>query len=280
MKRFVGRARFLFLTLVLLMDCSLVYQRTDKKAVRTIITGACAHRGDSKNAPENTIAAFVSAVEKGAHQIEFDVALSKDGRLVIIHDSTVDRTTNGTGKVSELTFDELRALDAGSSFDARFAGTRIPTLEETLEVIPPEILCNVHLKGTHGLGRLVARRIAAMDRLEQCFLACTVEQAQAAQAVIPAIKICNMSGQRTANSSYPDETIALGSEFIQLLGDATDPEVYKSVVQKLHQHGIKVNHCCTSDEPTIRFLIEAGVDYILTDDLDLCLNILAEYGKQ
>lgn len=241
-------------------------------------TAACAHRGDLKNAPENTLPAFELAVQKGAAQIEFDVTLSRDRRLVILHDSTVDRTTNGRGRVAEMNFAELRKLDAGSWFHPRFAGVRVPTLEETLESIPPRIICNVHLKQASGVALLAAKKIAAMGRLKQCFLACDLAQASAARKTVPGIQICNMQGQRGADSDYPDRTISMDSEYIQLLGKPQDKSVYKSVVKKLHRHGVMVNHCCASDEDGIRFLAEAGVDYILTDDLDLCLKVLAKFG--
>jgi len=75
--------------------------------------GLCAHRGAMETHPENTITAFREAIKAGVHMIEFDVQLSKDKKLAVIHDATVDRTTNGTGKVSELTLAEIRKLDAG-----------------------------------------------------------------------------------------------------------------------------------------------------------------------
>lgn len=91
-----------------------------------------AHRGDSSAAPENTMPAFASTTHAGAKYFEIDVRLSKDGVPVVIHDSTVDRTTNGTGVVAEMTAAELRALDAGSWFSDSFADTKIPTLDEVL----------------------------------------------------------------------------------------------------------------------------------------------------
>jgi glycerophosphoryl diester phosphodiesterase len=93
-----------------------------------------AHRGDSLAAPENTMPAFISSISRGADYLELDIRLSKDGIPVVIHDSTVDRTTDGTGLVSEMTLAELRALDAGSWLSESFANTRIPTLEEVLAV--------------------------------------------------------------------------------------------------------------------------------------------------
>jgi glycerophosphoryl diester phosphodiesterase len=98
-----------------------------------------AHRGASGHAPENTMAAFQLAMEQGADGIELDVMLSKDGRLVVIHDDTVDRTTSSTGRVKDMTLAQLQALDAGS-------GEKIPTLEEVFEIFGGQFLINIELK--------------------------------------------------------------------------------------------------------------------------------------
>lgn len=94
-----------------------------------------AHRGAARFAPENTLPAIEAALDRGARFIELDVRSTKDGVPVLLHDGTVDRTTNGSGAVSQLTLAELRQLDAGSWFGEEFAGTRIPTLEEALQTI-------------------------------------------------------------------------------------------------------------------------------------------------
>lgn len=93
-----------------------------------------AHRGLLKHAPENTMANFRACIALGMG-FEFDVARTKDGYLVVIHDDTVDRTTNGTGKVAEMTLHEIRQLDAGNWFDARFLGEKVPTVDEVLALI-------------------------------------------------------------------------------------------------------------------------------------------------
>ncbi|WP_460801260.1 glycerophosphodiester phosphodiesterase [Microbacterium sp. GXF6406] len=92
-----------------------------------------AHRGNSAQAPENTLPAFASMAAADAAYLELDIRLSADGIPMVIHDATVDRTTDGTGNVSEMTARELRALDAGSWFSEDFRSTRIPTLAEALE---------------------------------------------------------------------------------------------------------------------------------------------------
>ncbi|WP_226673481.1 glycerophosphodiester phosphodiesterase [Rossellomorea aquimaris] len=108
-----------------------------------------AHRGVSGEAPENTLAAFKAAAESGAHGIELDVQLTKDGQIVVIHDETIDRTTNGTGYVKDMTWEQLRTYDAGSWFHSTFQGESIPSLEEVLDVVTAHhdsMIINIELK--------------------------------------------------------------------------------------------------------------------------------------
>jgi glycerophosphoryl diester phosphodiesterase len=104
-----------------------------------------AHRGASAYAPENTLAAFRLAFEQGAQLIEYDVKLTADNQVVVIHDQTVDRTTNGKGRVNQLTLPELKKLDAGLWFNDKFHGEGIPTLDEVFEGIGNKLFMNVEL---------------------------------------------------------------------------------------------------------------------------------------
>lgn len=94
-----------------------------------------AHRGASAYAPENTLAAFRLALEQGADGIELDAKLTADGKVVVIHDAAVNRTTNGSGAVKDLPLAKLRELDAGAHFSKAFMGEKIPTLEEVFEAV-------------------------------------------------------------------------------------------------------------------------------------------------
>ena len=240
-------------------------------------TLACAHRGDQETAPENTLPAIVSAVRNNARQIEFDVKFCRGGRLVILHDPTVDRTTNGKGPVAEIGFDALRGLDAGSWFLSAFAGTRIPTLEEVIDAVPPGRLLNVHLADVPGLAAATARSIAGLGRLGDVFLACTEKQAVEARALYPALRICNMSRQDGDLRAYVERTIASGAQFIQLRDTGGGiPVELAAAVRRLHQHGVTVNYFGAQEEAKIRALAAAGVDYVLTDKLALCRKVLGE----
>ena len=123
-----------------------------------------AHRGYSSKAPENTMPAFELALEVGSGGIELDVHLSKDGEIVVIHDSTLNRTTNGSGLVSELTMAELRELDAGSWFSPEFKGEKLLTLGQVLELIKNhDILLNVETKMALGFEQLNEKVAALLD---------------------------------------------------------------------------------------------------------------------
>jgi glycerophosphoryl diester phosphodiesterase len=238
---------------------------------------ASAHRGDQKTAPESTVPAIRLAAEKGAHQIEFDVQMTRDGQLVCIHDATVDRTTDGLGGISELTFDEVRALDAGGWKAPEYAGVLVPTYREVLEAAPPPVLLNVHLRDIPGLVEEVVRQTVDMDRVGQCVLACSAPQLEVSRRLCPELRICSMDRQGPPDSDYADRTIHLGAEFIQIWGwDDTMPEV----VARLHEAGVTVNYFGTEAPDVMRRLVNADVDYILTDDLDLCLSVLGEYGVE
>jgi glycerophosphoryl diester phosphodiesterase len=115
-----------------------------------------AHRGSSVDRPENTLASTLRAIEAGATAVEVDVRTTRDGYLVLSHDATLDRTTDGTGRIGEKTLEEIRRLDAGSWFDKRYAAERVPTLVEVLGVCRGKIDVLLDLKET---GDDYARRV-------------------------------------------------------------------------------------------------------------------------
>ena len=105
-----------------------------------------AHRGNSGLAPENTLAAFARAMQTKAEWIELDVHLSADGEVVVMHDGTVDRCTDGHGLIAEMTLAEIKELDAGSWFGEEFAGERVPTLAEVVALVGERLRINVEIK--------------------------------------------------------------------------------------------------------------------------------------
>src|SRR5215472_16636271 len=107
---------------------------------------AIAHRGEHLHNPENTMPAFQEAVRLGADYVEVDVRTTADGKLVLSHDASVDRCTNGKGEVAKMTFDEIRALDAGVKKGPEFAGTKIPAFDEVLDCARRKINIYVDVK--------------------------------------------------------------------------------------------------------------------------------------
>ena len=239
------------------------------------VRGLCAHRGAMSTHPENTIPAFQEAIRLGAQMVEFDVQLTKDGALVLMHDLTVDRTTNGKGKVTDMSLADLKALDAGCKKDPRFAGTRVPTFEEALAVFPRNVWLNCHLKGGAGPGEATAKVIAKTGRSHQAFLAATAAAARAARVVVPNILICNMERQDDS-MVYVQATIAMKASFIQLLGKTGD--VPAEIIQRLHQAGVRINYFRDESPEGLRRQWAAGVDFPLVNDLAAAIPIAREFG--
>ena len=239
--------------------------------------GLCAHRGAMGSHPENTLIAFREAVKAGAHMIEFDVWQTKDKKLVVLHDATVDRTTNGIGNIADLTLEEIKQLDAGSWKSHEFMGERIPTLHETLSVMPYNIWLNIHIKGEGDVPGLVAEMLEKENRLHQAFLACSNRGATSARKVAPDIMICNMDRQN-ANWDYVAGTIDMEADFIQLRGELT-PE-FSRFADVLKEHGIRVNYYGTDSPDEIKSLFDYGIDFPLVNDIVNTINIAKQLGIQ
>ncbi len=243
-------------------------------------TFVCAHRGDVKKAPENTLPSFKSAIKKGVHMIEFDVRMTKDGHLVIMHDEKVDRTTNGKGKVQDLLSEEIYKLDAGKWFDETFAGTKVPSLYEVMNIIPYGILCNVHVYGDEFVTEVVAITLKETGQMGRCFIACNNEkQLEAVRRKVPEMKVCLLPEKLEKRRDFIERAIRLKVSYVQV-SFTQGFDRLKEDVELAHQNGIKVNFFSAQDRETIKLLAEMGIDYILTDDVDLCFDVLKEYGTK
>lgn len=128
-----------------------------------------AHRGAKAVAPENTLPAFERALAMGVDGIELDVHCSKDGQLVVIHDESLERTTSGTGKVSDYTAAQLAKIDAGSYFNPAFAGTGVPTLAEVFDLVGNRCRVNVELKSDDPNGGDQAEPLIAMIKARNLY---------------------------------------------------------------------------------------------------------------
>ncbi|MCC6443405.1 MAG: glycerophosphodiester phosphodiesterase [Armatimonadetes bacterium] len=229
-----------------------------------------AHRGDSGHCPENTLAAFRSALEIGADGIELDIHASRDGRLVVCHDATVARTTGQEGRISEMDYDEIRALDAGSRFDARFAGERMPLLDEVLDLALGRGRLYIEVKepGCEALvARLLRERRAVADSLIISFHAdCLL----ALKKLLPDAAL----GFLTVR---PDDLARVAEMGLPAISIACRP-VTADFVEAAHRQGIMVS-CWTVNEPeAMGSLARFGVDSITTDFPARCLSVLGKGG--
>jgi glycerophosphoryl diester phosphodiesterase len=233
-----------------------------------------AHRGACSYAPENTLAAFHLALEQGADGIELDAKLSKDGVVVAIHDKTVDRTTDGSGKVSELTFSELQNLDAGIQFAPRFSRERIPSLEQVLDTLGTKLLINIELTSYASPGDALPEKVAEL-----------VKKAGAERNTIfssfhPSIlgRIRKLMPDVPAGLLTGEGWLQWGNSF---LGRRVSPELIhpyftkatRDFIERAHLDHRKVNTWTVDDPREIIRLVEDGVDGIITDDPLLAIRI-------
>ncbi|NIK67159.1 MULTISPECIES: glycerophosphodiester phosphodiesterase family protein [unclassified Paenibacillus] len=127
------------------------------------------HRGAAGEAPENTLASFMLAAEQGSHMVELDIHLSEDGKLIVCHDDTLDRTTDSSGAIRLLHSATIREADAGSWFSPAFAGEKVPFLEEVYDLLPQHIEINVEVKDSAGslLDQVLLDYLRGESRLER-----------------------------------------------------------------------------------------------------------------
>jgi glycerophosphoryl diester phosphodiesterase len=176
-----------------------------------------AHRGLLRHAPENTLANFRACLELRIG-FEFDVERTKDGHLICIHDDTVDRTTNGTGKVSEQTLVQIRELDAGSWFDPKFAGEKVPTVDEVLRLIAQydqhDVLIAVDLKA-ENVGQEVARlaeQHKVLDRL--LFIGRTITESELRKQIQSASAKAHTAAVANNAEEFPEALAAPNADWV------------------------------------------------------------------
>jgi glycerophosphoryl diester phosphodiesterase len=236
------------------------------------------HRGASAYAPENTLAAFRLALAQGADGFELDVTLSADGVPVVIHDDTVDRTTNGQGRVDALTLAQLQALDAGYSakFGTHFAGERLPTLAAVLTELGPRALINIELKQDPSVGRTLAAQVVARVR----------EQRLTQRVLISSFYYDNLQRVRALEPTLP----------VGLLYDPTEPwrvaqawlasgvraeahhphhTLFNPLTRALYRP-YRVNVWTVNAEADLQRLMALGVDGVITDCPDVAVRVRSQ----
>ncbi|PTX65063.1 glycerophosphoryl diester phosphodiesterase [Melghirimyces profundicolus] len=235
-----------------------------------------AHRGYSSVAPENTMAAFRRAAEAGADGLELDVHLTKDGHVVVIHDYTLQRTTDGTGRVKDFTLEEIRRLDAGSWFGEEFRCERVPLLEEVLGLAADrDLYLNIELKNNQY----------PEPGLENRVLELTERYGWTGKTVISSF---NHHSLRKVKREKPDLDTAIlymshlfePWEYVQRAGLSSIhpywPTVTKEMAESCRERGLPLRPFTVNRAGEMRRLVSIGVEAIITDKVETLLEVLRD----
>ncbi|GMV95122.1 MAG: glycerophosphoryl diester phosphodiesterase [Candidatus Hydrogenedentota bacterium] len=258
-----------------------------------------AHRGGADLWPENTIEAFKqAAVQFPGILLETDARLCADGAVVLIHDATIDRTTDGTGAVADLTLAEIKALDAGyrftrdggATFPYRGKGIRVPTLDEILVALPDSRFL-IEFKGEPALAEASLRILREQRAIDRVLIASFKPETMArVRELAPELPTCydftDGAALLTALRSEAWDNYAPTNNVLSLdEGMLPQFQISMEDLQRIRGKGIKVQLHTINDLPRIREILSAGVDSILSDRPDLLAEAIAEFdpaltGKQ
>jgi len=227
-----------------------------------------AHRGANAYAPENTLAAFHLAAEQGADAIECDVRATADGHLVVIHDASLDRTTDRRGRIDALTLDEVRRADAGGRRGQTFAGERVPTLEEVLALARGRLLVDIELK-VAGVEAQVVEQVAraemTADALVTSFLEEPLTRVKSAGSG-PAVGLLQQWAE-------PERAVALGVDVYLVHVRALSAQVVRTV----RAQGLGIIPWTVRSEDDARAALELGVDGLIADDPVMARRMVAQH---
>lgn len=239
-----------------------------------------AHRGHSIAYPENTLVAYRQAIDIGVEMIECDVNITRDGKLVMIHDSTLDRTTSGSGRVSSATWEEIQRLDAGGKFKPEFAGARVPSTEETLLLYKDAGLGSCfEVKGANAeeanrIALALVELFIKHDMLDTAFMSSYSHEAlHLAKAKCPELLL---APERLPDDAPPDppEAVRQAQSFPAPVIQHQYTVLTADVIRVLHDNQIAVWSWSTTDEASLVFSVEVGADAVMGDDVELMLDVL------
>lgn len=240
-----------------------------------------AHRGASAYAPENTIAAFKMAIEMGFDLIENDVRRTKDGVIVVSHDGSLDRCTDGTGQIADLTLEEVKSPSAGVKFGPEYTGERIPTLEEALDAVPASVGYCIELK-VPGLAEDVVRLVERMDRVGQTVIfAFDGSNGPIVRAASPMISFLYLVGgpaeERIARvPKIIDDAMMSHADIVGVAHNLLSPEL----VIAAKRRGLSVWVWTVDDFERARECVLTGVDGIISNKPDIARQAVdSVYGE-
>ena len=234
-----------------------------------------AHRGASAFAPENTISAFRMASELKADGIELDVKLSKDGKMVVIHDQSVDRTTNGHGLIKNLMYEELSKLDAGNYFSKNYLGEKIPLLKNVFEQVD-NLLINIEITNyssiRDGLAEDVCTLVKEMNMEKRViFSSFHPFNLMTTRKMLPEVPVALLALPNAAGMLQRSFLFRwLSPKFIHPYFS----DVSRKYINTQHMHNRKVNVWTVNNKNEMIRLVDAGCDGIITDNPTLAREVL------
>ena len=241
----------------------------------------CAHRGFNTIAPENSMPAFGAAIALGADEIEFDLWETADGVPVSIHDSVLERVSDGFGKVREKTLAELEKLDFGAKSSPAFAGLKIVKFEDILRAFPRQTIMNIHIKSVDGetFSRPFVKKIAAMlekyDCANHAYFVARDEVMEAALEVAPHIPRCMGAGGKERRLAIVDRAVKYECRKVQFFTTYWT----KELIDRAHDLGMKCNYFFCDEPEQARKMFELGIDTVLTNDYWRIARIKDEFVR-
>ncbi|MBQ8953033.1 MAG: hypothetical protein IJ048_02865 [Clostridia bacterium] len=241
----------------------------------------CAHRGFNTIAPENSMPAFGAAVAMGAEEIEFDLWPTKDGEIVSIHDASLERVSDGTGKVYEHTYEELTKYDFGIKRGEAFRGMRILRFEDILKKFAGQVIMNIHLKtidNKREYDRAAMEKIIALIDRYDCrkhvyFMSGNDHVHALARKLAPDIVRCTGGGD--APWALVERAIEYGCQKIQLVKGKFD----QAMIDRAHANGIRCNVFWSDDEAETQAFLRMGIDVILTNDYSRIAQVVKGFRQ-
>lgn len=238
----------------------------------------CAHRGFNTAAPENSLPAFGAAVALGAPEIEFDLWETKDGEIVSIHDSKLDRVSDGTGYVWEYTLDELKKFNFGKGYNGVYDGLKILTFEEILRKFSSHVIMNIHIKSRDNKGPLrddYLKKIISLIDIYDCekyiyFMSGNDFVLKQLGRLAPHLRRCVGGGD--AKDFVVERAIEMGCEKVQFFLE----HISKDKVELAHKHGIICNAFYADTVERAEMYLDIGIDCILTNDYQRIYNALKD----
>ena len=225
-----------------------------------------AHRGASVLAPENTISAIEKAVDVGAIAVEFDVRRTSDKRLILMHDATLARTTDGRGKVRTTPWAAIEPLNAGSWFDGKFEDERVPLLEDALRALGPNAIAAVELKTAEPVLTDLRRIIADQHATGRVVIfSFKVKQIRDAKRLLPSTPVLLLLDPDKLSGGYSKELIQKGISTAPDAIGLNESGVTEAIVNRFQQSNIPVFVYTVDDPRRVARMVELGVDGIISN---------------